>query len=284
MSFKIQGPLEDFNSGLKILVFGGTGGLGRAISRTLAASGANVTVVGQTFRDEGTENISFVKADLSSIEDSIKVAQSLDVSGTSVLLFTTGIFASKQKEVTKEGLEKDLAVSYLNRLVIIDYLAPKLESHSNFKPRVFIMGYPGIGQLGTIDDLNQEKSYQFYKAHMNTVAGNEALVLYGKKQFPNANFYGLNPGLVKTSIRSNLFGNGWVGSAIEYLISWLTPTADDYAKTISPVFVSPILDDHNGSLIDRKGAQLNASKGLDEEYALRFIEASKELLKSKGLI
>ncbi|MFF8803174.1 MULTISPECIES: SDR family NAD(P)-dependent oxidoreductase [unclassified Methylobacterium] len=42
-------------------VVGGTGGIGRAIARDLAARGAEVIVVGQTFRDQATKGIRFLK-------------------------------------------------------------------------------------------------------------------------------------------------------------------------------------------------------------------------------
>jgi NAD(P)-dependent dehydrogenase (short-subunit alcohol dehydrogenase family) len=52
-------------AGKRVAVVGGTDGLGRAIARLAAARGADVIVVGRTFRDEGVPRISFIKADLS---------------------------------------------------------------------------------------------------------------------------------------------------------------------------------------------------------------------------
>ena len=49
--------------GYKVAVVGGTGGLGRAIAQTLASPGASVTVVGQTFRDQGVPGLDFMQAD-----------------------------------------------------------------------------------------------------------------------------------------------------------------------------------------------------------------------------
>ena len=49
--------------GYKVAVVGGTGGLGRAIAQTLASRGASVTVVGQTFRDQGVPGLDFMQAD-----------------------------------------------------------------------------------------------------------------------------------------------------------------------------------------------------------------------------
>lgn len=62
-------------------------------------------------------------------------------------------------------------------------------------------------------------------AHMNTVAGNEILVLTGARRYPQLNLFGLNPGLIKTNIRDNFLGKGSLKSRImETAIGLLTPT------------------------------------------------------------
>lgn len=275
--------------GLQVLVVGGTGGLGRSISQVLASAGAIVTVIGQTFRDSDVKNIKFIKGDLSSIENSQTLAKNLDVSKTDIVLFTTGIFAATKREETEEGLERDMAVSYLNRLTMIRTIAPRLsktEKNSfGFIPRVFIMAYPGSGQLGTIDDLNQEKSYGAMKAHMNTVAGNESLVYDSASKYHGVSFYGLNPGIVKTNIRNNFLGeNSWKSRILETIIGWFTPTPEQYASGIAPLLIAPELEDRNGAIFDSKGNALHPSKGLTKEYASRYVEASEKLLSSRKLI
>ena len=50
---------------LNVAIVGGTGGIGRALSRFMASRGAHVLVAGQTFRDAGLPRIEFIKADLS---------------------------------------------------------------------------------------------------------------------------------------------------------------------------------------------------------------------------
>jgi hypothetical protein len=64
-------------AGLNIAVIGGTGGIGRAFSHLLAAKGAQVLVVGQTFRDEKVPGIKFMKADLSLMWEAKRVANEL---------------------------------------------------------------------------------------------------------------------------------------------------------------------------------------------------------------
>lgn len=272
---------------LKVLVVGGTGGLGRSISKLLATAGASVTVVGQTFRDEGTKNIDFVQCDLSSMKSAKELAQKLDVSQVDIVLFTTGIFASPTQQITSEGLDKDMAVSFLNRLVMVREIVPRIKqakSGLGFGPRVFYMAYPGDGQLGTPDDLNSEKKYSVMKAHMNTVAGNEALVYDSAQRYTTTNFYGLNPGLVRTNIRDNLLGqNSWRSSVLETVVGWFTRTPDQYAERIAPLLVAPELDQRNGGIFNNNGKALERSKGMTDDYAAAYIKASEELLQSKRL-
>src|SRR5258708_16196110 len=49
--------------GMKVAIVGGTGGIGRALSRFLVSRGAAVVVIGQTFRDSDVPGIEFIKAD-----------------------------------------------------------------------------------------------------------------------------------------------------------------------------------------------------------------------------
>src|SRR4051812_4920766 len=90
--------------GRRAAVVGGTGGLGQAIARALASRGAQVAVVGQTFRDQGAAGISFLKADLSSIAEARRVARELAQDPPGLLVLTTGIFAAPKREETAEGV------------------------------------------------------------------------------------------------------------------------------------------------------------------------------------
>jgi NAD(P)-dependent dehydrogenase (short-subunit alcohol dehydrogenase family) len=179
--------------GMRAVVVGGTGGLGRALARWLAAHGVNVTVVGQTFRDADLERLSFVKADLGLMSEARRVADALPAGQLDLLVFTAGIFSSPRRETTSEGIERDLATSYLNRMVMLRTLAPRLgiDRAVGARPvRVFVMAFPGTEQAGNPDDLNSERVYRQIPVHMNTVAGNEALVLHAARAYPQLRVFG----------------------------------------------------------------------------------------------
>ncbi|GBQ95762.1 dehydrogenase [Acetobacter nitrogenifigens DSM 23921 = NBRC 105050] len=274
-------------TGRNAIVIGGTGGLGRAISQALAGRGVAVTVVGQTFRDKDVANIGFVQADISLLKEAERVARELPAERSDLLLFTTGIFAAPKRQMTAEGIERDMAVSYLNRLVMLRDLAPRLgkqRGEDASRARAFIMGYPGTGQLGALNDLNSERTYKVMSAHMNTVAGNEALVVDAAHRYPDLDVFGLNPGLIKSSIRSNLMGADSLKHRImEWLIGKLAPSADDYAARILPLLFSPDLDHRSGAFFDRKAQAILPSNGMTEAYAQRYVAASEMLAARAGV-
>ncbi|ROP61703.1 NAD(P)-dependent dehydrogenase (short-subunit alcohol dehydrogenase family) [Enterobacter sp. BIGb0383] len=266
--------------GKSVAIIGGTGGIGRALSKHFAAYQAKVIVVGQTFRDADVEGIEFIKADLSLMSEARRVAALLPVETLDMLIFTTGIFAAPKRQGTAEGLERDMAVSYLNRLVIMREIAERLGSENTTKTRVFIMGYPGSGKMGTLGDLNAENHYRPMEVHMNTVAGNEIMVLDGANNHKNISVFGLNPGLIKTNIRSNfLGGNKLLFRLLETIIGIFTSTAEQYAKVITPLLISPQLDDYSGTLFNNKCRAIKPSKGIiDSHHMQLFINQSWSLI------
>jgi NAD(P)-dependent dehydrogenase (short-subunit alcohol dehydrogenase family) len=270
--------------GMRVAV---VGGIGQALSRLLASRGARILVVGQTFRDAGVQGIEFLQADLSLMNEALRVSQLLQAQSLDLLIFTTGIFAASQRQETAEGIERDLAVSYLNRMVILRAVGPKLGADrpkTTRKPRVFVVGYPGTGQIGTFDDLNAERSYKAMPAHMNTVAGNEMLVLDAVKRYPHLSVFGLNPGLIKTNIRDNFFGKGSLKSRIaEGLIGLLTPSAETYARKIVPLLVAPEIEDRSGAMFNNKGQAILASTGMTEAHISQFMAASETLVARTGI-
>ncbi len=282
-------PLSTLDlSNKHVAVIGGTDGLGRAISRAMAERGANVLVVGRTFRDEGVKGIRFVEADLGLMSEAKGIGKSLPAETLDLVLFTTGIFAAPKRQETTEGIERDMAVSYLSRLVIIRELAPRLgkgrRTISQGKPRVFVMGYPGAGQTGTLGDLNAEDSYSAIPVHLNTVAGNEMLVLDAVKRYPHVAFFGLNPGLIRTNIRDNFLGAGSLKSRfIESMIGFLKQNPESYAERIVPLLVAPELESHSGAMFNNKGDAIEASEGLSESHIRAFMAESEALVAQAGV-
>jgi len=261
-------PIERLDlSAKKLAIIGGTGGLGRAIAQQALARGAEVTVVGRTFRDDTAARLTFVATDLSSMREAVRLGLDLPAEIFDVVLFTAGIIAAKTREETRERLERDVAISYLSRLAILQGLSIRLGSgraDGAPRPRVFVMGAPGYGVLGDPDDLNSEENYRPRVAHANTVAGNEILVLGAKDRFTGPAFFGLAPGLIKTGIRGNYLGEGSIThKLVETAIGVLAQSPETYAKRIVPILFAPELEGRTGLMFGSKAQPILATQGLD---------------------
>ncbi|MCW2659197.1 MAG: hypothetical protein JWP83_349 [Mycobacterium sp.] len=270
-------------SSKRLLVIGGTNGLGRAIAGLALARGVDVTVVGRTLREFPQGQPKFVRADLSLMADALRLGKDLAVEDVDVALFTAGIIAAPTREETAEGIERDMAVSFLNRVAILKGISGRLGIRRPAdapQPRVFVMGSPGSGQLGNPDDLNSELRYKAMAAHANTIAGNEALGLGANGMFPGPAYFGLGPGLIKTGIRENWMGrNGSLSYRLfEGAIGLFLQSPDQYARRIVPLLFTPELNGRSGTLFNRKGHPTSPSKGFGASYVTRYVIATTELL------
>ncbi|MFD4596461.1 SDR family NAD(P)-dependent oxidoreductase [Streptomyces sp. NPDC058464] len=277
-------PFERLDlSGRRLVVVGGTNGLGRAVARQALARGAEVTVVGRTPRDAPSARLTFVEADLSSMREAVRLGQELPVESADVVLFTLGIFAAKVREETDERVERDMAVSYLSRFAVLQGLASRLGTARPDpapRPRVFVMGAPGTGAAGDPDDLNADRHYNGMRAHLNTVVANEALVLARRDKPFGPAYFGLNPGVIKTDIRANYLGEGGITHRLlETVIGLVAQSPQRYARRIVPLLFDPDLDGHGGALFNSKARPILPSRKLDEERVGRFMSASDELLR-----
>ena len=277
-------PIEQLDlSSKRLAVIGGTNGLGRAIARQALTRGAEVTVVGRTFRDDPAARLTFVAADLSSMNEAARVGRELPAESFDVALFTTGIIAAKTREDTTEHVERDVAISYLSRLAVLQGLSPRLGSaraDGAPRPRVFVMGSPGAGAIGNPDDLNSEDNYRSMAAHANTIAGNEILVLGAKDRFPGPAFFGLAPGLIKTGIRSNMLGEGSLThKLVDTTVGFFMQSPETYAKRVVPLLFASELEARSGLMFGPKAQPIHPTQGLDSAYIDRYLSASEALLR-----
>jgi len=275
---------KDALSGEKVAVIGGTGGIGRALAHALVAKGAEVLVIGRTFRDHDLPRLRFIQADLSSMKNAQKIAQELPAETLDMLIMTQGIFAGRQRSINQEGIELDMAVSYLSRLVMVHDMAERLGKNRTAgkpKPRVFVMGFPGSDRKATLDDFNSEGRYHWQTAHMNTVVGNEALVLDCADRYPSVNFYGLNPGLIKSNILAGVLGEGTLAQKLQQMIiGFLFQSAEEYAEKILPLLVSTDIENRSGAMFGRNGDPIHANPSLlQKSYLMKVVQESEKLAK-----
>ena len=297
------GELRDALANRGVLCVGCTAGLGEAIAERAAEAGAKVVVVGRRqsahLRDRafhGTGSVRHVTADLSSMKEAARLAKELmRQERFSYIMFTVGILAPPTRDESTEGIEIDLAVSYLSRLVFAANALPQLWPISPQRhARVFVMGFPGTTNTFNIDvaNLNSDtKPYSAWGAHELTIAGNEALVKHLAAKFEHrVDVFGLNPGLIPTDIRANITGGSGTltHAAVEGLISALAPTPKDYARVVVDLMASADLGEKHlhpsGTSFNQRGVALMDSLWIEQDPSLarKLIDASVQLVKAKA--
>ena len=272
-------------NGKRVLIVGGTAGIGKAVALSVLNRGGEVSIVGRRKPDESLAKAKFISKDLSLMRNAEALIGELEIAKYDIVLFTNGIIAANARQESAEGLELDLAVSYLSRFVICrGFDDGKLgvdRPDKSVKPRVFVMAYPGQKLDIDTSDFNSEKTYSAFPVHMKTVIGNEALVFHLADKNPDLNVYGLNPGLIKTEIRDNLLGKGsWLSNIIETLIGLFSQSAENYSeKVICQLLVSAELEGKNKAMIDAKAHYLepNPKLAIDSNQE-KVIKVSEELV------
>ena len=105
-------------------------------------------------------------------------------------------------------------------------------------------------------------------------------MLAGADQLPGPDYFGLNPGLIKTDIRANTLGAGSLAHKLtETVVGIFGQSPQQYARHIVPMLIADELDGRTGLLFNNKAKPILPSAGMTTEYANRFIAASDTLLR-----
>ncbi|MBG09461.1 MAG: hypothetical protein CME68_11935 [Halobacteriovoraceae bacterium] len=135
---KKWGPLSSYLGGKKVLLTGGSSGLGRATALGLAKLGADLTIVSRNeekswqtaflVEEETGQKVHVEKRDLSALEDVKALSEKLLKSGRPIdILINNAGALYNEREVTSEGFEKSFALLLLSPFVLTENLFPLLK-------------------------------------------------------------------------------------------------------------------------------------------------------------
>lgn len=272
----------------KVLITGGTDGIGKVTALELAKLGAHVIIVGrnpqkteQTALEirQQSENprVDFLVADLSEQEQVRRVAAEYRrrYDQLHVLINNAGAFFAK-RELTGDGLEKTFALNHLAYFLLTNLLLDLLIKSAPARV-INVSSAAHFGGRINFDDLNAEKGYNGWGAYsnsklMNVLFTNElARRLEGTGVTANS----LHPGFVATQFGKNNGGLIGLGLGLVQRLGAISP--EQGAETTIYLAVSPEVEGVSGKYFDQKKAVEPSRIAQDEETARRLWEVSLEL-------
>ena len=205
---KYLNKLEDL-TGQKIIVTGGTSGIGLSIVKELLIKGADVVVLARNMAkanevksqlDELYSNkTTIVQYDQSNDESVINAANNIikEHSDFTSLILNAGTFQSKNKQSTVDDMSLTIKTNLVGLNVFLNHLLPRLEG----KHRIVFQGSLVAGWRNKKIDSLKDKNLGGFQQYIISKSGVEALFYhYSKLEQNQFSFYLVEPGLTSTDI------------------------------------------------------------------------------------
>ncbi|MFZ6019169.1 MAG: SDR family NAD(P)-dependent oxidoreductase, partial [Chloroflexota bacterium] len=220
----------------KVLITGGTDGIGKVTALELAKRGAHVIIIGrnpqkteQTVREirEQSDNprVDFLIADLSEQEQVRRVAAEYRhrYDQLHVLINNAGAFFAK-RELTADGLEKTFALNHLAYFLLTHLLLDLLTKSAPARI-INVSSAAHFGGKINFDDLNAEKSYSGWGAYSNSKLMNVLFTyeLARRLQGSGVTVNCLHPGFVATQFGKNNGGLIGLGLSLVQRVGAISP-------------------------------------------------------------
>jgi len=280
----------DTLAGKTCVVTGANSGLGKAISRQLAARGARLIMVcrsrerGQAAKREieaadGAASVRLRLADLASLEDVRRAATELaaELDALDVLVNNAGVYRARL-ELTEDGFEKTLAVNHLGHYLFTCLLLDRIQRAAgrviNVSSDAHRVAELRRAPLESI--LRGEGEYKGFRAYADSKAANILFARELARRFGDAGVTAAaaHPGAVATRIWNQ---NSNVASLIARLFKPLMKSSRDGARPIVHLSADASEDRIQGRYFDRMEETAPAPHTRDAELAMQLWEISARL-------
>lgn len=206
---KYLDSLQDL-SNRKIIITGGTSGIGLSIVKHLLYKNASVVILARNMTkandvknrlEEAYPNahIDLIKYDQSDDGSIIEAAQNIikEHQDFYALIMNAGIFQSKKKLTYVDGFCQTIKTNFVGLKILLDNLLPYIKGeHRYIFQGSFVAGY----HIKKIKSL-QDKNISAWQQYLISKAGVESLYYhYSLLDNPEQNFYLVEPGLTSTDI------------------------------------------------------------------------------------
>ena len=206
---KYLAKLEDL-TGQKIIVTGGTSGIGLSLVKELLAKGADIVILARNMTkanevkaklDEAypDRTTTIVQYDQSNDESVISAANIIakEHNDFTCLVLNAGVFQSKNRQSTVDGMSLTIKTNYVGVKIFLDHLLPQLKGEH----RIIFQGSLVAGWRDKKITSLKDKNLSGFQQYIISKSGVEAMYNYGSKLEQNQfSFYLVEPGLTSTDI------------------------------------------------------------------------------------
>lgn len=269
---------------MKVLVTGGTSGIGRSVTLQLGRNGHHVDVVGGMSVEKGGKlqhefaalagSLQFFPVDLGSI-DAIKgfaASYLAQHDALDVAFLNAGTYV-KQPHIDKNGLDTGFVVNYLHKFLFLLLLNPVLRASNG---RAIINGSSNFARPLKLEKDIFAKRYSGMSGMMQATYANAYVTYWLNKTFQTGvPVQSINPGYVTTGImqKTNFF--------MRTLNSLFGISPDTAAQSIVPVIEGQDFKRIDGIYID-KGKKKAFSKRI-QQGSETFLQLWKVSLESAAI-
>jgi NAD(P)-dependent dehydrogenase (short-subunit alcohol dehydrogenase family) len=267
---------------LNVLITGGTDGIGKAIARRFATTGANLilvgrnrtkgeTAAGEIIRSSGHPAVDYLQADLSLLSEVRRTAERIRRSWDrmDILVHCAGGAFPLRRTVTAEGLEWVFAVQYFARFLLTRELLDSLGA----APAPKVASIAGGGGFHQVDfpNIQGERKYDMFGAINRAGTLNNLLTLDQTTRYPDITFYNYGPGMVRTAVMKSNWLMALVFNTAGRLIS---RTAEEASNDVVRLLMEEWPGGFYGPSLQRKKASASADDALKLKiYSDRLLES-----------
>jgi retinol dehydrogenase 14 len=276
-------------TGRRVLVTGGSSGIGRATALGLAAMGARVAITGrdperteaaaiEIRRASGGEVDVFV-ADLSSQAEVRRMAGEVleRLPRIDVLVNNVGGYWDR-RHLTADGLERTFALNHLAPFLLTNLLLDRLRQSAPARVITVSSGAHTMGRIA-FDDLMGERSYSGQRAYSQSKLANllftyEVARRLGDGSGVTAN--ALHPGMVRTGFGSE--DAGLIQRLFTPLMRPFMKSPAEGAATSIHLASSPEVEGITGAYFAGSRPRSSSKRSHDPDVARRLWDVSAELV------
>ncbi|KAL4862891.1 hypothetical protein BDV12DRAFT_178210 [Aspergillus spectabilis] len=218
--------LKSYGPGLVGVFVGGTSGIGESTARSFVRHATNPRVyligrneaqalkISQDMREiKAHTKVEFVKCDVSllkRVDEACEVIREKE-ERVNVLVLSSGIFTTRGRDETEEGLDKKLSLHYYSRMRFISNLLPQLNAAAasptgegkGLASVVSVLEAGGEGPLN-LADLPLKNNYTLRNAAKHAITMTSLSMEVLARENTSVSFIHSYPGIVKTGVMRDM--------------------------------------------------------------------------------